>query len=109
MVLHKSFLAYFAAERPVSRVNAQMKLKFSGRGKDFVAQVATKGFFPRVDPQMLGQIMIPVKRLAAELTAEGLVSRVQALVVLEVGWGGVALATLIAWKHGSLCKLEEVR
>lgn len=49
---------------------------------------------------MFGQIMIPIKGLSAEFTAEWLVSGVQALVVLEVSRGGVALATLVAWKHG---------
>lgn len=100
MVLHESFLAYFAAERPVPCVNTQVELKFSSSGKNFVAQVAAKWFFARVHPQMFSQVVIPVKRLATEFAAEWFVSGVQALVVLEVGRGGVALATLVAWKHG---------
>lgn len=52
---------------------------------------------------MFGQIMIPVERLAAEFAAEWLVSGVKALVVLKVGRGGVALATLVTRKHFTVC------
>lgn len=109
MILNESFLAYFAAERPVPRVNAQVELKFSGSGKNFVAQVAAKWFFTRVHPQMFGQIVIPVKCLATEFAAERFVPGVQALVVLEVGRGGVALATLVTWKHDYIvmCKQRD--
>lgn len=100
MVLYESFLAYFAAERPVPCVNTQVELKLSGSGKNFVAQVAAKWFFARVHPQMFGQIVIPVKCLATEFAAKWFVPGVQALMVLEVGRRGVALATLVAWKHG---------